>query len=65
VPVQAAIPSASRFANGLVFGNPLYDEIVSRGGDPQEIYKVVADAIERELGSEMPLQALVIHARRA
>lgn len=65
VPVQAAIPSASRFANGLVFGNPLYDEIVSRGGDPQEVCEAVTAAIERELGSEMPLQALVIHARKA
>lgn len=65
VPLRSAIPSASHFANGLVFGNPLYDEVVSRGGDPQEVCAAVADAIERELGNEMPLQALVIHARKS
>jgi ubiquinone/menaquinone biosynthesis C-methylase UbiE len=62
VPLWSKIPSAARFAQGLVFGNPLYDEIVSRGGNPEGVRKAVATAIEEELGGEMPLQALVIHA---
>ncbi|MFZ9053720.1 MAG: class I SAM-dependent methyltransferase [Woeseiaceae bacterium] len=56
------IPSAKDFAHGLVFGNPLFEEIVTRGGDPQDICAAVTSAIDRELGPEMPLSALVCHA---
>ena len=62
--LRSAIPSASRFANGMVFGSPLYEEIVSRGGDPQEVCTTVARAIEQKLGSEMPLRALIVHAHK-
>jgi ubiquinone/menaquinone biosynthesis C-methylase UbiE len=62
VGLQSKIPSAADFAQGLVFGNPLFDEIVSRGGDPVEVRTAVATAIDKELGGEMPLQALVVHA---
>jgi ubiquinone/menaquinone biosynthesis C-methylase UbiE len=62
IPLQSKIPSAARFAQGLVFGNPLYDEIVSRGGDPEDVRMAVTAAIEQELGEEMPLQALVVNA---
>jgi SAM-dependent methyltransferase len=62
--LRSAIPSAADFAMGLVFGNPLYDEIILRRGDPVEIARVVAQAIEAQLGADMPLQALVIHAQK-
>ena len=64
VAVDSLIPSPRDFAQGLVFGNPLYDEVVTRGGDPQEVCAAVATAIDRELGSELHLQALVVHAAR-
>lgn len=60
--VNAKILSAERFASGLVFGNPLHEEITSRGGNPQEICAAVAEALEQQLGAEMQLQALVIQA---
>jgi ubiquinone/menaquinone biosynthesis C-methylase UbiE len=62
VSIRSEIPSPGRFATGLVFGNPLYDEILNRGGDPEVIQAAVADAIEVELGGSMPLQAFVIEA---
>lgn len=62
VPLRSKIPSAARFAQGLVFGNPLYDEIVNRGGDPEVVRVAATAAIEKELGEEMPLQAIVVHA---
>ena len=62
VPVTSAIPSAADFATGLVFGNPLSAEIAARGGNPDVIRAAVADAIDRELGSEMPLEALFVRA---
>jgi len=65
IPLTSKIPSASNFAKGAVFGNPLYDEILTRGGDPQEILVAMTEAIDQRLGSEMPLQAIFIHASKA
>ena len=65
VPLTAQIPDAQLFATGLIFGNPLFDEINALGGDPDKVQAKVARAIEDELGSEMPLRALVIHAQKS
>jgi ubiquinone/menaquinone biosynthesis C-methylase UbiE len=62
--IKSAIPSAADFAKGLVFGNPVYDEVVTRGGNPDKLCTAVADAIDRQLGQEMPLQALIVHATK-
>ena len=62
VDLISAIPSADEFATGLVFGNPLYDELMSRGADLEEVRCAIALAISQELGSAMPLQALVVDA---
>jgi ubiquinone/menaquinone biosynthesis C-methylase UbiE len=64
LPRRSKIPSAARFAHGLVYGNPLYDEVINRGGNPEEVHAAITKAIEQELGEEMPLEALVIEASR-
>jgi len=64
VHVTSDIPSATEFATGLIFGNPLIEEITSRGGDPEQICSAVAHAIDARLGRRMPLKALVIHAHK-
>lgn len=56
------IPSAREFATGLVFGNPLFEEVTSRGGDPDHVCLAVTSAIKEKLGNSMPLQATVIDA---
>jgi SAM-dependent methyltransferase len=58
------IPSADDFASGLVFGNPLYDELLSRQADLEQIRSAISAAISRALGTSMPLQAFVIEARK-
>ena len=63
--VTSEIPSAKHFANGLVFGNHLIEEIADRGGNPDDIVTAIANAIDDELGSCMPLHALVIKAVKA
>ena len=65
VPLRATIISPMSFARGLVFGNPLHEEIVTRGGDPDLVFAAVTEAIDRGLGAEMPLRALVIHATKS
>lgn len=52
----------------LVFGNPLIDQIRSRGGvDPERVVDALAEALPREFGTDptrLPLQAIVFEARR-
>ena len=62
VDIISAIPSAEDFSQGIVFGNPVYDEIVERDGDPEEIRNAVTLAIQKSLGDSMPLQAIFIDA---
>lgn len=61
---RSKIPSAADFATGLVFGNPLIEEIVSRGGDPLAARDAIAEAIDANLGAEMPLCALIVEAKK-
>ena len=64
VEISSSIPSASDFARGLVYGNPLHEEITLRGGQPDSLCSVIAAALEQQLGEAMPLQALVVFARK-
>ena len=65
VRLSTRVHSPDMFAKGLVFGNPLYDEIVSRGGDPERIYGALLGAIRTKLADPMPLHALVVQASKA
>ena len=62
--VTSEIPSSTDFATGLILGNPIFDEITSRGGDPERVRSAVSEALERQLGATMALQALVIVAEK-
>jgi SAM-dependent methyltransferase len=56
------------FARGMVFGNPVFDQIRQRGGEePARIQEAVAMAMKQEFGGEpsvMPFQAIVFEARK-
>jgi glycosyltransferase involved in cell wall biosynthesis len=58
----------SAFARGVVFGNPVFDQIRQRGGmEPTQIQEAVASAMRKEFGGEpgvMPIQAIVFEARK-
>jgi len=62
VSFRPKVLSAARFAQGVVFGNPLLEEITNRGGDPETIRDAVAKAIETEVGPTLSLHALVVEA---
>ena len=64
VDVVSQIPSAAEFATGLVFGNPLVEEVNDRGGDPQALCLALGNALEEKLGPSMSLRALVLDACR-
>ena len=65
LPVTSAVGSPADFATGLVFGNPLIEEINAIGGDPHAVRDKLAEVIAKELGDEMRLQALVVHASKS
>ena len=64
VAITAKITSAAVFAKGLIFGNPVFEEITLRGGDPDVVFASVKQTIENRLGDSMPLQALVVQAKK-
>lgn len=62
------IEDPEKFAEALVYGNPLVDEIRARGGvDPDEVASAILDALRARFGPtplRMPLEALVFTCRR-
>ncbi|MES2562253.1 MAG: ubiquinone biosynthesis protein UbiE, partial [Pseudomonadota bacterium] len=45
------IPNVGAFARGLVYGNPVIDQITARGGAPDDMVAAVAEALRRECGT--------------
>lgn len=68
VRLQKNIPDATIFARGLVYGNPMIDQVRARGGvDPEVIVDALAEALRHEFGADpgrMPLQAIVFSATK-
>jgi SAM-dependent methyltransferase len=68
VSLQKRVQDLGAFAHGLVFGNPLIDEIKARGGvDPDRLVSVIETRFRATWGAEpaiMPLLATVYSASR-
>ena len=68
VQLQRSVSDFSDFARGIVFGNPVIDQIRQRGGvEPTKIQQAVASTMRGEFGNEpslMPIQAIVFEAGR-
>lgn len=62
------IPDAHAFARGLVYGNPLADQIRQRGGvEPDRVVDAIAEELRREFGADpgtMRIQAIVFEAEK-
>jgi SAM-dependent methyltransferase len=67
VRLEKAVANASAFARGIVFGNPLVEQIRARSGEPQRVVDAVTEVFRREFGPDpghMPLQAIIFEAVR-
>jgi SAM-dependent methyltransferase len=68
VRLEKEISDAAIFALGLVYGNPLIDQVRARGGvEPERIVDAMVQALRREFGADpgrMPLQAIVFSATK-
>jgi SAM-dependent methyltransferase len=67
IPLKKTITDPEAFANALVYGNPLIDEIRQRGGvDPDEVVDAMLDALLSTFGPTplvMPLLATTFQCR--
>lgn len=66
LPATRAVADVDAFAKGLVFGNPLVDQIRARGSvAPEVVVAALAERLTREFGApaQMPLQAILFEAR--
>ena len=52
------------FAHGLIYGNPMFEEIQDRGGDPDKVMAAIEAALRTEFGDPaiMPIRALFVRA---
>ena len=68
VRLEKEIPNAANFARGMVYGNPIIDQIRARGGvEPERVVDALVQALSRAFGADpgsMPLQAIVFSARK-
>ena len=64
--LEKELHSAERFARGLVYGNPLFQEIQERGGDAEEVTSAIAQGLEAAYGRQrkMRLSCIVFDAQR-
>jgi SAM-dependent methyltransferase len=68
VSLDKEVPDATSFARAAVYGNPLIDQIRTRGGvEPELVVGALAREYRREFGADpgrMPLQAIVFSATK-
>jgi ubiquinone/menaquinone biosynthesis C-methylase UbiE len=65
--LEKDVPNAAAFARAIVFGNPLIEQIKTRGGEPDQVVEMLTGALQREFGPDpgrMSLQAIVFEATR-
>jgi SAM-dependent methyltransferase len=63
--IDRPIPKARQFAEDLILGNPIVEEIQARGVDPEMIVVALTAALQDAFGPDpgyMPLQAIVFRA---
>lgn len=60
--IQKTVPDLVMFSRGLIFGNPLFDQIKARGDPtPEAMQSQVLDLLTKEFGSNravIPLQTI-------
>jgi ubiquinone/menaquinone biosynthesis C-methylase UbiE len=64
---ERIIPDVTSFARGMVYGNPVIEQIRARGGvDPDRIAEALANSFREQLGSDpcrTPMQVIMFEAR--
>jgi ubiquinone/menaquinone biosynthesis C-methylase UbiE len=58
---EKKVPSMAAFLDGLVKGNPIIEEILARGGDPEVFRMLLEKAFASEFQGESPVMPLCIY----
>jgi hypothetical protein len=64
--IDKAVPDMASFTRGLIYGNPVVEQIRTRGGDPDQIVDTLSAALRRKFGdpARVPLQVIMFEATR-
>lgn len=65
--IEKVVADPELFARGTVFGNPMYDQIMARKGDPEAVAAAILDEFKARFGTEpmvLQLQEIVFTARK-
>lgn len=66
--LEKEVPDPAILARGLVYGSPIIDQVLARGGvKPEQIVDAIVQEYRREFGTNpgrMPLQAIVFSAKK-
>lgn len=64
--IDKPVADIAAFASGVIYGNPVVDQIRARGGDPERVVERVSEIVRREFGDppKVPLQVIFFEAMR-
>ncbi len=65
--IEKTVADPELFARGTVFGNPMFDQIRGRGGDPEAVAQAILAELKAQFGTEpmvLQLQEIVFTARK-
>ncbi len=62
--LNTKIASVRGFAEGLVFGNPLHEEVIERGGNPAALCAALEETIRNDIGDQLCLKILKVQATK-
>jgi hypothetical protein len=66
--IEKEIPDVAPFARGLIYGNPVFDQIRARGSvERDRVVEAIAERFRREFGpgpSRIPLQTIMFEAKK-
>ena len=65
--IDKTVPDPATFADGVIYGNPVIEQIRGRGGDPAAVVEALIALLHREFGDpvRIPLQIILFEVRKA
>ena len=64
--IDKTVADPAAFARGIIFGNPVVEQIRARSGDPERVVESIAEMLRREYGAppRLPMQVIFFEATR-
>jgi hypothetical protein len=66
--LEKEVPDPAILARGLLYGSPIIDQVLARGGvEPEQIVDAIVQEYRHEFGTDrgrMPLQAIIFSAKK-